>query len=275
MHLTDIIHRVHPPVPWAEGEKIPWHDAEFSQRMLQEHLSQAHDAASRRFAIIDQQIEWIQRRLLHNQNVKILDLGCGPGLYTSRFARLGHECVGIDFSPASIAHARAHAETNRCTYIEQDIRTADYGAGFGLVMLIFGEFNVFKPTDAETLLRKSAAALNDGAVLLLEPHTVAAVRKIGTQPATWYSAHSGLFSAHPHLCLSESFWDEERAVATERYFILEASGAVQRYAASTQAYTHEEYQALLEKCGFRDVHFYPSLGESDIESDFFALTAVK
>lgn len=29
---------------------------------------------------------------------RILDLGCGPGLYTSRLARLGHCCVGIDFS---------------------------------------------------------------------------------------------------------------------------------------------------------------------------------
>jgi hypothetical protein len=32
--------------------------------MLREHLSQAHDAASRRSAIIEAHIEWIQREVL-------------------------------------------------------------------------------------------------------------------------------------------------------------------------------------------------------------------
>ena len=84
--------------PWVEGEKIPWHDPDFSERMLAEHLSQSHDAASRRFARIDRQVAWIHRELLEGTPTRVLDLGCGPGLYTSRLARLGHECVGIDFS---------------------------------------------------------------------------------------------------------------------------------------------------------------------------------
>jgi len=29
---------------------------------------------------------------------EVLDLGCGPGLYASRLARLGHECTGIDYT---------------------------------------------------------------------------------------------------------------------------------------------------------------------------------
>ena len=48
MNLLDLIHRASPPAPWAEGDKIPWNDPDFSRRMLREHLSQAHDAASRR-----------------------------------------------------------------------------------------------------------------------------------------------------------------------------------------------------------------------------------
>jgi len=48
MNLLDIIQRRAVPVPWEEGEKIPWHDPDFSRRMLREHLSQTHDLASRR-----------------------------------------------------------------------------------------------------------------------------------------------------------------------------------------------------------------------------------
>ena len=43
----------------------------------------------------------------------------GRGLYASRLARLGHRCVGIDFSPASIDYAREQAvsEDLPCDYI--------------------------------------------------------------------------------------------------------------------------------------------------------------
>jgi hypothetical protein len=40
---------------------------------------------------------------------------------------------------------------------------------------------------------------------------------------------------------------------------------------STQAYTDEEYRALLAKCGFRDVEFHPSLVGGADEKDFFPI----
>ena len=106
MNLLDVIHRTSAPEPWAEGDKIPWHDPAFSRRMLREHLSQAHDAASRRAIIIDEHVDWIQREVLLNRSSRVLDLGCGPGLYSSRLAQRGHTCMGIDFGPASIEYAR-------------------------------------------------------------------------------------------------------------------------------------------------------------------------
>jgi SAM-dependent methyltransferase len=280
MDLLDVVHRQPVPEPWAEGEKIPWHDPEFSRRMLKEHLSQDHDAASRRFDKVEQHVDWIHRHVLSGNPTRILDLGCGPGLYTSRFAMLGHECVGIDFSPASIAHARESAGKAglRCTYVHEDIRVAEYGAGFGLVMLIFGEFNVFTPEDARRILDKARHALDDDGLLLLEPHTYAAVREIGHQPPSWYSADGGLFSARPHLCLQESFWDVEREAATTRYLIVDAStGKVTRHADTMQAYTDQQYRSLLAECGFGQPEIYPSLtGEvDDSQGGLMAIVARK
>ncbi len=267
MDLRDLVHRQPVPGPWSEGDKIPWNEPGFSRRMLLEHLSHEHDLASRRFATIDRHVEWIHRTILAGQPARILDLGCGPGLYTSRLAGLGHECAGIDFSPASVAYARETARVGnlRCTYLEEDIRVADYGHGYALVMFIYGELNVFRQEDARAILSKAHEALAPGGKLLLEVHTLDCVRALGQQPASWYSAVRGLFSEHPHLCLTESFWEARQNVATERYFIVDAAtGTVTRHASSTQGYTDAEYQALLEECGFRDVAFYPSLyGERD------------
>lgn len=279
-HLIDIVRRQPAPTPWAEGEKIPWNDPGFSQRMLLEHLAQEHDAASRRSETIDKHVAWIHHVILGARPARILDLGCGPGLYTSRLARLGHECAGIDFSPASIAYARESAQRDhlRCSYLLQDIRLADYGNDYGLAMLIFGEFNTFRPAEARTILKKAHQALAENGRLLLEPHTFAAVHALGEQPRSWYSTDSGLFSDQPQLCLMENAWEAELNVATERYFIVNAlTGAVAWHACSMQAYTEEQYRSLLEDCHFENVDFFPSLSGSIDESqnDLIAIVAQK
>lgn len=278
MNLLEIVRREPRPAPWSEGDNIPWNDPAFSMRMLKEHLSQEHDAASRRAEIIDRQIDWIHHEVLRAQPTRILDLGCGPGLYAERLARLGHACKGIDYSPASIAYAakRARLEHLPCTYVLEDIRTATFGSGYGLAMLIYGELNVFRPADARTILRKVHEALDPGGLLLLEPHTYECVRGLGDRPATWYTAESGLFGEGAHFCLEESWWDAASETTTTRYFIVDAhTGEVARYAQTFQAYGEQQYRSLLCECGFCEVTFYPSLqgGGAEPEAGLLAVVA--
>lgn len=262
MNLTDILERVQQPEPWSAGEKIPWNEPGFSKRMLKEHLSQDHDMASRRASIIDRQVEWIFQSILGGQAGRVLDLGCGPGLYTSRLARRGCDCRGIDFSPASIAYARAQAEGEglKCDYVQGDMRQIDFGSGYDLAMLLFGELNVFIRADAHLILKKAHQSLTSGGRLLLEPHTFDAVKRIGGTPSSWYSAGAGLFSEKPHLCLTEAFWDEASATATQRYWIVETeSEQVTPYGSTMQAYSKEAYRNLLGEAGFKEIEFQPAL----------------
>ncbi len=277
VNLLDLVRRQEVPGPWKEGENIPWNRPDFSERMLAEHLSQAHDLASRRSATIEKHVAWIHEELLAAHPTRILDLACGPGLYSSRLARLGHECLGIDFGPASIAHATdcARKEDLNCRYLCEDIRKADYGCDFGLAMLIFGEFNIFSPAEAEAILRKAHGALAEDGLLLLEPSTADAHRKEGR---TWYSAKSGLFSDRPHLCLEETHSDAASRTVTTRFYIVDASsGNVTRHALTNQIYTDREYEGLLVRCGFADIRFFPSLAGADAEAtgDFIAIVARK
>jgi len=280
MKILDLIERKAVPEPWDEGDNIPWSEPGFSERMLTEHLSQAHDMASRRFEAIDTHIEWIHQKLLEGRQSKVLDLGCGPGFYTGRLAKLGHECFGIDYSPASIKYATEQASKEKlsCEYLHEDIRKADFGTGFDLAMLIFGELNVFRPADAKTILKKANHALVGNGILLLEPHSFGAVKSIGEQPSSWYSAKSGLFSDKHHICLEESFWDSNSSTATKRYFIIDASTSnVTRHATTYQAYTDQQYRSLLRECGFEAIEFYPSLGEAKekYQNDLIAIVARK
>jgi cyclopropane fatty-acyl-phospholipid synthase-like methyltransferase len=248
--------------------------------MLREHLSQDHDAASRRFAKIDRQVAWIHQHVLSGHQTTILDLGCGPGLYAVRLAKLGHTCKGIDFSPASIRYAREQATQGglSCTFRCQDVRQADYGTGFGMLMFIFGEFNVFKPDDAKSILRKAHAALAPGGTLLLEPNTYSSIEAMGHEPPVWSTARSGLFADQPYMCFVEHTWDATSNTSTTRHFVLDAESAnVNRYSATYQAYRDDEFRALLQGCGFGDVRFFPSLEgvEDPSQSGFIAVTGRK
>lgn len=248
--FEQLISRTRIPTEW---QKIPWHDPDFSQRMLREHLAQDHDAASRRAAIIDLHVAWIQRGVLDEKPSAILDLGCGPGFYANRLSRLGHTVTGIDISPASIGYARQHYAG---TFILGDVRTCDLGTGYDLVMMVYGELNAFAPEEAAAIIDRAYNALRPGGQLLLEVHTYDVVKCIGQEPASWHTASNGVFSDQPYLCLTESAFEEDHSLS--HYYVFDvASGAMTHYLAMHQAYTDDAYRRLLRR--FERVEFYPSL----------------
>ena len=260
--LQDIFDRNPEPVPWSEGDNIPWDDPEFSERMLAEHLSQEHDLASRRSETIDQQVEWILSSVLGSRPARVLDLACGPGLYSYRLASQNCEYVGIDFSPASIRHAKeiAAAEHLSCTFLHADVREGLFGEDFDLVMMIYGQFNVFQRDQGLGILKKAHKALKPGGALLLEIQTLEQIQKGGEEGPSWYSAQSGLFSAEPHLVLQENFWDADARASTTRFSIIDAKAStVRTHALSNEAYTEHEIEDTLVSVGFNNIEGFPSL----------------
>ena len=144
-------------------------------------------------------------------------------------------------------------------------------------MLLFGEFNIFRPDHIRQILTKANRALVHGGMLLLEPHTFAAVRRIGSEEATWESSDSGLFSGSPHLLLTDHYWNRIDRTATTRHYVVDAeSGEVFRYAQSFQAYLAEEYDELLRGCGFQDVEMRAAVGDvTNFADDLLAIIAGK
>ena len=265
--FAKLINRTTQPAEW---QKIPWHDPDFSRRMLAEHLNQMHDLASRRFSVIDRHIEWMQRKCLGGQPARILDLGCGPGFYTRRLAALGHSCTGIDISPASIEHARANDSASR--YLLGDVRSVEYGEGYDLAMMVYGELNAFSPQDAAQIIARAHAALRTGGRLLLEVSQYDDVYRAGQEGTSWHTAESGLFADEPYLCLTEARFDVDRAI--EHYYVFLAdSDEMQQYTTMHQAYSEDEYRRLL--AAFSRVQVFPALDGSAGSSDFCVLLAEK
>jgi SAM-dependent methyltransferase len=240
---------------WGGDYKIPWHDPGFSSRMLAEHLTQEHDLASRRLEWIDRQVEWIHRKLPAGRSANILDLGCGPGLYSHRLAVRGHRCRGIDFGPASIEYARQHApDGSRCEFVLDDIRSAAFGGPCDLAMMLFGEMNVFSPTELRAILQRvHASLLTEGGMLILEIQTPEAVKSMGQSEPSDDHFQSGPFSDRPHRCRTECEWISEQHVAIQTYIVREGAGATQVYRNTTKAWGIEDLTAVLQTAGFHRV----------------------
>ena len=77
-----------------------WTDPYISEQLLQIHLNPELDLASRKYSTIQSTAEWVLSKV-SKKKMKILDLGCGPGLYSEIFANKGHLVTGVDFSKNS------------------------------------------------------------------------------------------------------------------------------------------------------------------------------
>ena len=105
-----------------------WDDPHISAQMLRHHLDPDSDASSRSHAFIERSVVWLVGLLSLREGSRVLDLGCGPGLYALGLARLGARVVGVDVSRRSLGHLlEASAaenlpiETVHGSYLEADL----------------------------------------------------------------------------------------------------------------------------------------------------------
>ncbi|TVK91640.1 class I SAM-dependent methyltransferase [Shewanella algae] len=253
MNINKLISQ-HLPIRLSPNEsKIPWNDADFSQRMLENHLSQEHDWASRKLAVIERQVDWLCSQLA--PGAKVLDLGCGPGFYTQLLAKRGFCCTGVDFSPASIAYAQQQAQAAGLDIDYQllDVRSYRPAKKFDFIMMTFGELNVFSAADAKSLLKDCANWLTLNGKLLVEVHSFDEVKRQGQAEPSWQRHSQGLFLDAPHLLLTEHAWDEALQTSSTLFWVIEENGKVTRFGSRMQAWQDEGYLQLLNECGFNKI----------------------
>lgn len=60
---------------------------------------------------------------------RVLEIGCGRGVFARYLADQGAELVAADFSPAAIAHARARLQSHHADVIVADVQAISFADG--------------------------------------------------------------------------------------------------------------------------------------------------
>lgn len=116
-------------------EKDPGHVQDPIRRLIYRKVLKLHEKNPRLIATL----ELAQQRHASWQGRRVLELGCGHGLYSIEFARLGASVVAVDFSGPMLALARQNAAkagvADRITFVQADIREVTERGPFDLVFL--------------------------------------------------------------------------------------------------------------------------------------------
>lgn len=263
--LLDISQR---PEPFSRYTAMElWTRPHLARQMLHYHLNQETELASRPFATIDEIVSWIDSQLALSGK-RICDLGCGPGLYTRRFAARGAEVTGVDFSGHSLEYAtlKAGEDGQSIVYIKADYLEDELPFGFDIVTLIYTDYSVLSPPQRAKLLGRIRDMLNPGGRLVMD---VAGMGSLAAkQECTLIESGlmHGFWAEGDYVGIQRSFVYPDECLSLDRYVIVEPTETWQVFN-WFQHFTPERLRAELVAAGFSVEHMSGGLRGEPLETD--------
>ena len=244
------------PKEYEADSAMLWNDEHISKGMLEAHLNPDTEAASRKYNFINESVKWISTICNVNGQKKLLDLGCGPGIYAEKFNERGFDVTGIDFSKRSIEYARqsATSKEKKIEYIYQNYLDIEYENQFDIVTIIYCDFGVLKLSDREKLLLKIRRALKPDGKLILDGFTKYNYSDFFESQRISYE-DNGYWSAVPYSCIERTFRYDEASLFLEQYIIITET-TCKCYNNWNYAFDKNCLRYELEKAGFSDLQFY-------------------
>ncbi|MBN2543291.1 class I SAM-dependent methyltransferase [bacterium] len=255
-----------------------WTDEHISKQMLSFHLNEHIDVASRKVSFIDRSVDWMIRHFNIGVGTRIIDFGCGPGLYTIRLARHEAAVTGIDFSRRSIRYAQeaARKENLSVSYIWQNYLEFKTNERYNLVLMVMCDFCVLSPSQRKIMLRKFHNNLHPGGAVLLDVYSLAAFEKREKTALCEANLNNGFWSLNDYYGFQNTFKFEMEKVVLDKYTIIEAD-RTRTFYNWLQYFNPETIEREFTDCGFVIKDIYADVAGSQYypESLEFAVVARK
>lgn len=239
------------PKLWERSKEAFWDDEHISAQMLRSHLDPNFDGASRNYEFVCKSLEWLYRIIPSNS--KILDLGCGPGLYTKPLSEKGYQVTGFDLSRRSIAYAKDHDA--KTTYILGNYLDLDFENAFDVITIIYCDFGALTKPEREIVLKKIYRALKPNGKFIFDVFTEVYFDKQNTELSIEEYKEGGFWSKEPYKDITQNFkFPRSKAIVMKTHII--TSNSNKEYLIWDTCYSIERIRKELEHCDFEIESYY-------------------
>jgi len=202
----------------------------------------------------------------------ILDLCCGTGRHSIRFAELGYKVTGLDISSDFLQHAAEKSKKLSLSieWVKSDMRDIPFENKFDLVFVMFGAWGFFKEDHENFAVFK---AVNKA--LKMKGHFILDFFNLNWildhfQPKYWVERKTGYF-------LEKRQFDTIKGRLNTENIFIKKDGKILKWVTSIRAFTLQEIIKSLEQEGFRICNVYGNLERKsyDLNTPRMLIHAVK
>ncbi len=278
--MFDFMQRVFTrPAPFeVYGAGDLWTDGYISSKMLELHLNEDIDAASRKITFIENSVNWLSEKFSICDNTEIIDFGCGPGLYTTRLAKRNAHVTGVDFSENSLRYAKKTAIDNELSinHVLQNYLSYEASDRFDLVMMIMCDFCVLSPEQRKIMIEKFQKILKPGGHVVLDAYTMNAFCQREESASFGSNFMDSFWSSGEYFGICNVFKYDQEKVILDKYTIIEKERTRVFYN-WLQYYEPSGIAGEFESAGFEIDGIYGDVAGSELNEDSceFAIVAKK
>ena len=253
---------------FQRSKDVIWTDEYISKSLLDAHIDESHDAASRNLSKRLNIVNWIDTNI--EPHSKIIDLGCGPGLYSFELGKLGHHVLGVDFNRESVNYAlknnciNENTEYRYCNYLQDAI-----GGKYNIAMMIYCDFGALIPDEQRILLDKIHDLLEDDGIFVFDVFGKSELSNIKEKKDWFISEGSDFWSKDPYIFTEEvKIYEKDNAVGRRYYVINQLNGKISEYIIWDQYYDEYSIGKLLDENGFKIITIKNDLIKAKEETFF-------
>lgn len=222
-------------------------------------------------AIMDDSLydKWTDFSLRHfpNDKKKLLELACGTGIQSVRFAQAGFEVTGLDLSGdmLEIAKKRTQAAGLDLSFIQTNMLDLSSADQYDLVTC-YSDSICYMQDEVEVgdVFKEVYHHLNEGGVFIFDVHSTYQIDEV----FPGYSYHE---NAEDFAMVWDSYEDEgpHSVVHELTFFIQDEDGRFTRFDEIHEERTYDilTYDILLEQAGFKSFKVYADFEDEDPTED--------
>ncbi len=246
--IAALLDQIKKPSLYQPGAPL-WTHPHIAKQMLREHLSPNTDAASYRPSTIEAICDRLPVRMGLEKGMRIIDLGCGPGLYCQQFAQRGYRMTGIDQSESSIQYAKELCASMPVEFLCDSYLNPLPVREMNSAIMISQDYGVLSPGQRKVLLQNVRSVLKPGGMFAFDVASIAAFYTVReTAQQTWDASEKGFWRPHPYLVLENTFLYSEQPCSCNLYAVIDEECTVYRI---WQTYfSPESIQKELQENGF-------------------------